>query len=132
MEAIQGAGGADSRAGLWDYAVKAAHKTSARVSQGQRENTPCIGAALSLSRDYLRFALQDSGFVDICAGHLTVSDEDGLPGGAIGTGVQIEMDVQMAAEVAAYFGQQVASSSIDQILEIVSRPDPKYALKLLK
>ncbi len=127
MDAIQGVGGTGPGIGLWGSTVRAANKADTHLARDQREDTPCMGAALSVSRDYLTFALQDSGFVDICVGPLVASDSDKPELQA----EAIELDVQMATEVAAGFGQQVASSSIERILEIVSHPDPKYALKLL-
>ncbi|MBN1361233.1 MAG: hypothetical protein JW993_11600, partial [Sedimentisphaerales bacterium] len=76
---------------------------------------------------YLTDALQEHGFVDICAGRASSSGREAQAGQS----EQGELDVPTAAEFAAQFGEQVASCSIDRILEIVVRPDPRYTLKLL-
>jgi len=117
MNAIQGAEGTCSEVRLLSRAEGSVGKTSSGSARNLPGDTQGMGAVLSLSRDYVSSALRESGFVDICAGSVATT---------------AELDVRMAGEIAAHFGQQVAASSIDVILDIVSRPDPDYALTLLR
>jgi hypothetical protein len=129
MDAIQGAGGIDSATRSL-VSVGASGKTSSPADD-MPGHTLGMGAALSLSREYVSVALHEHGFVGTYAASLGATDglgEDGPSGARAG---QTDMDTRMAAEVAAQFGQQVAASSIEAILEIVLRPDPTYVIKLL-
>jgi hypothetical protein len=129
MDAIQGAGGTHSAMRSL-VSVGESSKTG-KSADDLPERTPGMGAALSLSREYVGIALREHGFVGTYAASLGATDELGEdePSGA--RAGQTDMDARMATEVAAQFGQQVAASSIEAILDIVLRPDPKYVIKLL-
>jgi hypothetical protein len=119
MDAIQGAGGTDSAVRSWAHAAEPADKATSGLAQG-------------LSREYVSLALRESGFVDICAGSLAATPGLAEGGPSDAQTRQTDLDVRIAGEVAAQFGQQVAASSIEAILEIMLRPDPKYVIRLLR
>ncbi len=126
MDAIQGAGGVHSEQSPFTHAATGTKPRSGSAPSGS-DTQPETAAALSQSREYIRSSLQACGFVDICARSVATTHEVAETDVAAQDG----MDAHAAGEIAAQFGQQIASSSIDQILELVSRPDPGYALKLL-
>lgn len=129
MDAIQGAGGTHSAMRSL-VSVGASGKTSNPMDDLPGHMLG-MGAALSLSREYVSAALQERGFVGTCEASPGATDELGEDGPSGAGAGQADMDARMAGEVAAQFGQQVAASSIEAILDIVLRPDPKYVIKLL-
>lgn len=135
MDAIQGAGGmnleAPQRTLGPSQATEADDAPQANSPRQRSDDTQTMGAVLSLSRQYVSAALQECGFVDITATPQAASDEEVESGSARSDRERTDLDARIAAEIAAHFGQQVAGSSIDAILEIMSRPDPRYVVKLL-
>ena len=132
MDAIQGAGGMYSEMRPVSQAGRSVGETNRGLAQDLPKDTQGMGAVLSLSRDYVSAALQDSGFVDICGGSLAPIAQLATSGLSESRAGHPDLDPHTAGELAIQFGQQVTASSIEKILEIVLRPDPAYVVKLLR
>jgi hypothetical protein len=100
-------------------------------SAGQDGRQAGMEGALALSKKFLSSALSETGFVDMQSSNLDRIAFFVQHGPSKPEEIEVDLDARTAAELTAYFGDQV-TGEVNLVLRLLARVDPERVARLLR